>query len=745
MPDSNLNTSISAMRTAILNDLPTATVAELVDLSRAAKSLNLANDSTVETAINNRAVALINGGATQAEIIKISQAVKSVLSPATFANNIANFTTITSSLIPDTDVSYDLGTSSNRFNDIYLDGNTIDLGGQTIKSTATGIEVPEITIGSGTNKVKLSANSSGKLEQVGTNSGGVVQDTVTGSGPASTAVTNLSELTAISSPATGQSVLVTSTNKLYIYNGTGWYLIAEVTNLSPTAITGLNATYDLAIDGTATTITLNSTDPEGATLTWSHAVTTGTLGSTATITNVDNVFTITPSTTEADAGSFSVTFSASDGSQAATSVSAFALSFGWGSASHQQTLVPSIGTTVTGSTNAYARVGSSVAIDGDTLVVGGWGFSGHVWVFTRSGNTWTEQQQLVASDQANGDEFGYAVDISGDTIIIGARQEEADGSNHGSVYIFNRSGTTWSQESKLYPSNMQTGYTFSASNNTSLVYFGADVAIDGDDIIIGMPNYDIFTSTDNIGGSVTLRRVGTTVTNTLGANQWRIRIVTNGAAGDNAGEYVDICKDSNGKPVIAISFNKRDTYASDAGYIGIYKMNSGNTLYSYQEALVPSDIQASDRVGRPDLDYYNGSYTLAVGVPYQDTGATNAGAVYIFTSTTGESGTWSQQQKIQASSVGNTDYFGVSVSVDGDTLVVGAHRDDDTVTDAGAFYIFERSGTTWTQSTKLQAPTPEGSGTFGRAVAMDGDYIVVGARDNPLTATLSGASYVYTK
>jgi hypothetical protein len=327
MPDSNLNTSISAMRTVILNDLPTATVAELVDLSRAAKSLNLANDSTVETAINNRAVALINGGATQAEIIKISQAVKSVLSPATFANNIANFTTITSSLIPDTDVSYDLGTSSNRFNDIYLDGNTIDLGGQTIKSTATGIEVPEITIGSGTNKVKLSANSSGKLEQVGTNSGGVVQDTVTGSGPASTAVTNLSELTAISSPATGQSVLVTSTNKLYIYNGTGWYLIAEVTNLSPTAITGLNATYDLATDGTSTTITLNSTDPEGATLTWSHAVTTGTLGSTATITNVDNVFTITPSTTEADGGSFSVTFSASDGSQAATSASDFTLQF----------------------------------------------------------------------------------------------------------------------------------------------------------------------------------------------------------------------------------------------------------------------------------------------------------------------------------------------------------------------------------------------------------------------------------
>ena len=541
------------------------------------------------------------------------------------------------------------------------------------------------------------------------------------------------------STSKGNTAFVKATNKLYIWNGVGWYLVAEVTNASPSSITGVNSTYDLASDGTATTITAVATDPEGFALTWSSSVTAGSLNGT-TVSNVDNVFTVTPHASNAT--TFTLTFSVTDGVNSAVSYpSSFALSFGWGSASHQQTLVPSIGTTVTGSTNAYARVGSSVAIDGDTLVIGGWGYSGHVWVFTRSGNTWTEQQQLVASDQANGDEFGYAVDISGDTIIIGAQKEEADGTNHGSVYIFNRSGTTWSQESKLYPSNMN--YSLNASSNTSSVYFGADVAIDGDDIIIGMPNYDVGTSTDNRGGSVTARRTGTTVTNTVGVNQWSTRETTGGGGSDNAGEYVDICKDSNGKPVIAISMNKRDTYASDAGYIAIYKMNSGNSLYSYQTALVPSDIQASDRVGRPDLDYSNGSYTLAVGVPYEDTGATTAGAVYIFTSTNGT--TWSQQQKIQASSTDASDYFGVSVSVNGDSLVVGAHRDDDTVTDAGAIYIFERTGTTWTQSTKLQAPTPEGSGTFGRAVAMDGDYIVVGARDNPLTATLSGASYVYTK
>ena len=650
--------------------------------------------------------------------------------------------TVSQSIIPDTDSAYDLGSATNKFRSLYLSSDTLYLGDSASISAGSGGEIilPSIKLGRGANAVRLEADAAGKLKTKKV-VGGVTQ-AAEEPGKA-TVVTDMAGLIAVTGMSAGQTALVTTLNKVFMYTGSAWYLIATMTNASPTAITGVDATYDLATDGTATTITAVSTDPEGFPLTWSYAVTTGSLGSTATVSQADNVFTITPSTTEADAGTFSITFSVTDGATGAVSVvSAFTLSFGWADASHQQTLVPSIGTTNTGSTNAYARVGSSVAIDGDTLVVGGWGYSGHVWVFTRSGNTWTEQQQLVASDQANGDEFGYAVDISGDTIIIGARQEEADGTNHGSVYIFNRSGTTWSQESKLYPSNMN--YSLNASSNTSSVYFGADVAIDGDDIIIGIPNYDVGTSL-NRGETVTARRTGTTVTNTLGVNQWSTRNGTGGGSGDNTGEYVDICKDSNGKPVIAISMNKSDTYASDAGYISIYKMNSNNTLYSHQADLVPSDIQASDQVGRPDLDYYNGSYTLAVGVPHEDTGGTSAGAVYIFTSTTGESGTWSQQQKIQASSTGASDYFGFSVSVSGDSLVVGAQGDDDTVTNAGAIYIFERTGTTWTQSKKLQAPTPEGSGTFGRAVAMDGDYIVVGARDNPLTATLSGASYVYAK
>ena len=140
--------------------------------------------------------------------------------------------------------------------------------------------------------------------------------------------TNLADLPA-TSDTVGDKAFITSTNKLYIWSGVGWYLVAEVTNASPSSITGVNSSYSLATDGTATTITAVATDPEGMALTWSYAVTTGSLGSTATVSQADNVFTITPSSTEADAGTFSLTFSVTDGVNSAVSYpSSFALSFG---------------------------------------------------------------------------------------------------------------------------------------------------------------------------------------------------------------------------------------------------------------------------------------------------------------------------------------------------------------------------------------------------------------------------------
>ena len=134
-----------------------------------------------------------------------------------------------------------------------------------------------------------------------------------------TTVADMTALIALTGMSNGDQALVQATNKLYMYSGTGWYLIATIQNNAPSAITGVSGTYELAIDGTATTITAASTDPEGFPLTWSYS--TSGLGSIATISNTDNVFTITPSTTEADAGSFSLTINATDGVNGAVSTS----------------------------------------------------------------------------------------------------------------------------------------------------------------------------------------------------------------------------------------------------------------------------------------------------------------------------------------------------------------------------------------------------------------------------------------
>ena len=132
-----------------------------------------------------------------------------------------------------------------------------------------------------------------------------------------TTVADMAALIALTGMSNGDQALVQATNKLYMYSGTGWYIIATIQNDAPSAITGVSGTYELAVDGTAAVITAASTDPEGFPLTWSYS--TSGLGSIATISNTDNVFTITPSTTEADAGAFTLTINATDGINGAVS------------------------------------------------------------------------------------------------------------------------------------------------------------------------------------------------------------------------------------------------------------------------------------------------------------------------------------------------------------------------------------------------------------------------------------------
>jgi hypothetical protein len=143
----------------------------------------------------------------------------------------------------------------------------------------------------------------------------------------------------------------------------------------------------------------------------------------------------------------------------------------------------------------------------------------------------------------------------------------------------------------------------------------------------------------------------------------------------------------------------------------------------FQQAakLTASDAQSGDNFGRSVSVYGD---TLVVGATGEDSRGDSAGAAYVFT----RSGTtWTQQAKLTASDGQAGDSFGYSVSVYGDTVVVGAYGEDSGGSSAGAAYVFTRSGTTWSQQAKLTASDGQATTRFGVSVSVYGDTLVVGA------------------
>jgi hypothetical protein len=543
-------------------------------------------------------------------------------------------------------------------------------------------------------------------------------------GSATTVYAALADLP-LSNVVAGAQAYVSATNRLYLWSGAGWYNIALI-NTAPTITTGGDASYALASDGTATVVTLEANDPEGIPITWSYAVTAGSLASAATVSQADNVFTITPSTTEADAGEFSLTFTASDGVNIATSASEFSLAFArdWSAGAQQAKLLAS-------DAEAGDTFGASVSLsdDGNTVIVGadgeatGGSGAGAAYIFTRSGTTWSQQAKLMASDAEAGDDFGDAVSISGDgnTVIVAADGEDTGGSGAGAAYIFTRSGTTWSQQAKLMASDKQSGDNFgkavSISNNGNTVIVSAN----GEDTLY-----------TNAGSAYIFTRSGTTWT-----QEAKIQ-ASNAANGVGFGDSVSISDDGNTSLVGA---SGEDTGGLNVGSVYIYTRSG--TTWSQEAMIQASDKQSGDSFGKYVSISGDGN-TVIVAAEGEDTGADNAGAAYIFT----RSGTtWSQQAKIQASDAEAGDNFGKpSISGDGNTVIVGAIREDTIDTDAGAAYLFTRSGTTWSQEAKIQASDATLQDRFGNSVSIsgDGNTAIAGAYTEDTTGdNNAGAAYIF--
>jgi hypothetical protein len=374
---------------------------------------------------------------------------------------------------------------------------------------------------------------------------------------------------------------------------------------------------------------------------------------------------------------------------------------------------------------ATAEDSSATGIDGDPSDDDAWD-SGAAYVFTRSGETWTQQAYIKASNVGAQDFFGTVVSLSADgtrlAVVAAGEDSNATGVNgdhaddsaaeSGAVYVFARSATTWEQEAYVKASNTQAGDDFGD--------WALSLAADGTRLAVG-------------------------------------------AHGE-------------GSSAMGIDGDQTDDSAGQSG--AVYVFGRSATTWAQEAYVKASNTEAGDYFGSSVSLSADGS-RLAIGALLEDSSATGvdgdqldrrapySGAVYVFTR---EAMGWAQEAYLKASNTDSDDHFGsVSLSADGARLAVGAtgERSNATGLDgeqeadfawfSGAVYMFTWSSTTWTQAAYVKASNTDGGDGFGGAVSLsaDGARLAVSAQDEASAATgvdgdqddnsagHSGAVYVY--
>jgi hypothetical protein len=308
--------------------------------------------------------------------------------------------------------------------------------------------------------------------------------------------------------------------------------------------------------------------------------------------------------------------------------------------------------------------GVSVAIDGDYAIVGSRSsgnngfFSGAAYIFKLIGDEWIEEARIAASDGAANDRFGQAVAISGDCAIVGAYGNDANGSNSGAAYIFRRNADEWIQETKI-----------TAGDSAGGDLFGLSVSINN--------NYAIVSS---IGDS------------------------------------------------------------EDGSYSGsAYIFRNENNEWIEESKIMASDGAAYNRFSQSVA--INDDYAF-VGASNGDGFSDNIGVVYIFTRDQDE---WVEYKRLTASDAETNDRFGVSIDISNNSIIIGATGDDESGIESGAAYLFEYDGVGWIEQNKFTANDAKGFEFFGISVSMSGNSAIIGAAYDDDLGYYSGSAYIFSK
>jgi hypothetical protein len=381
---------------------------------------------------------------------------------------------------------------------------------------------------------------------------------------------------------------------------------------------------------------------------------------------------------------------------------------------------------------ASQHFGFSIALGGDTLVVGAQGDDvgananqGSAYVFTRGNGAWTLQQKLLAKDGATGDNFGFSVAISGDTVVVGAENDDIGRSvNQGSAYVFTRGAGVWTQLQRL-----------NASDGAAGDQFGSSVAVSGDTAVVGAMFDDVGLNSDQGSAYVFTRSL------TPGGEVWTQQqklTADDGAAKDQFGVSAALSGDT---VIVGASLDAVGSNAAQGSAYVFTRAAAAQPVWTQRQKLVAGDGANNDQFGRSVA--LNGGAAL-VGAPNSGGAFSGQGAAYVFV-TCDESRV--QQQQLTANDGAAQDNFGGAVAINGDTIAVGAERD--TVgpnASQGAVYVFTRSGATWSLQQKLTSNDGAENSFFGSAVSLNGDTLLVGASLDPIEGRLGqGSAYVFTR
>ena len=359
---------------------------------------------------------------------------------------------------------------------------------------------------------------------------------------------------------------------------------------------------------------------------------------------------------------------------------------------------------------ANDQFGWSVSVSGDVVVVGALlddSYKGSAYMFVKPVGGWsnmTQTAKLTASDGAANDQFGWSVSVSGDVVVVGA---PVDDSYKGSAYLFVKPVGGWS--------NMTQTAKLTASDWAANDQFGWSVSVSGDTVVVGAPVDDSFKGS----AYVFVQPVGGWSNMTQTAKLTAL----DGADEDVFGASVSVSGDT-----VLVGAYGDDDSGSYSGSVYVFVKPVGGWSNMTQTAkLTASDGAADDEFGR------SVSVSGDVVVVGASKGIFDSGSAYVFVKPVGGWSNMTQNGKLTASDGAVGGRFGWSVSLSGDTVVVGAFANDDNGSESGSAYMFVKPVGGWsnmTQTAKLTASDGAANDQFGWSVSVSGDTVLIGACEN---------------